>query len=149
MTSRYRPKRNPTRHHGEASGFTLIELVITIAIVGILMAIAIASYEYAMVKTRRGAAQSCLTEAAQYMERAYTTSFDYTTAGTGFPTLPCTTDQSLTPHYDFTAPVLTATTFTLQAAPKGRQVSADNVCGTMKIDEKGRKTASISTGSCW
>ena len=136
------------RGGASAAGFTLIELVITIAVVGILMAIAIESYEFAMVKTRRGAAQSCLTEAAQFMERVYTTTMSYESV-TAFPALACKSDASLTPHYSFPDPTVTASTFTLTAIPQGRQATADTQCGTMTINERGRKTASITTGTCW
>ena len=54
--------------------------MIVVAIAGILMAIAVASYEFAVVKSRRSAAQGCLTEAAQYMERYYTTKLSYVDA---------------------------------------------------------------------
>src|SRR5687768_16263969 len=58
-------------------GFTLIELLVTCACVAILAAIAVTSYEFAVIKTRRGAAQACLTDSAQFMERWYTTRLTY------------------------------------------------------------------------
>jgi type IV pilus assembly protein PilE len=123
------------------AGFTLIELAITCLVVAILAAMAVASYEYATVKARRGSAQACLTESAQFMERYYTTNMSY--AGATLPA--CSTD--VTAHYDigFSAGP-TAGTFTVQAAPKGRQAVAETVCGTMTIDQVGRKTP---TANCW
>ena len=52
-----------------AAGFSLIELMVAVAIVAILVAVAVGSYDFAMVKTRRGVAKACLANGAQYMER--------------------------------------------------------------------------------
>ncbi len=131
-----------------SGGFTLIELMVTVAIVGILMAIAVSSYEFATVKTRRGAAEGCLLEAAQYMERYYTTNLTYTDA-----TIPtCTTD--VTPHYTVAfSGTPDAKTYTLLATPVAgsRQESADAKCAALGVNQAGTKTASGPAGvaGCW
>ena len=148
-------KESARAHSGRATGgFTLIELMITVAIVGILMAIAISSYEFARIKTRRGAAESCLTEWAQYMERFYTTNITYLDSSGNpapDPLLPCKAD--LSQSYSFTVPTNTATTFVIQAAPILRQLAKDTLCGTMTIDNAGRKTVSGTSSAdvkqCW
>ena len=61
-------------------GFTLIELMIVIAIVGILAVIAVSTYQDQIVKSRRAAAAACLQEGAQFMERYYTTNLTYVNA---------------------------------------------------------------------
>ena len=62
---------------GHALGFTLIEVMITVAIIAVLTAIAYPSYESHVTKTRRAAAAGCLLERAQFMERFYTTNLSY------------------------------------------------------------------------
>ena len=78
----------PRPHRG--AGFTLTELMITVAIVGILASIAYPSYQDSVRKSRRGDAKAALMENAGFMERYYSTNFRYTaTAGTaGCPALP-------------------------------------------------------------
>jgi type IV pilus assembly protein PilE len=53
-------------------GFTLIEIMVVVAIIAILAAIALPSYSEYMARTRRGTAASCLLEVGQLVERHYT-----------------------------------------------------------------------------
>src|SRR5689334_7187734 len=71
------------KNRKKQDGFTLLELMIVVGIVAALAAMALAGYGFATKKTRRAAAQGCLTEAAQQMERFYTTNMTY--AGAGLP----------------------------------------------------------------
>lgn len=126
----------------KATGFTLIELMVVVAIIGILMALAVVSYDWVMVKSRRGAAQGCLIEAAQVMERGYTLNMTY--SGAAYPNLACSND--LAGYYNFSLDgAATATTYTLQAIPTSSQ--HDNKCGTLKITNTGVKTP--ATEGCW
>lgn len=135
--------RLPARSHASCVwGFTLIELLITLACVAVLVSIAVASYEFAVVKTRRGAAQACLTDSAQFMERWYTTNLTY--AGAPDPT--CGTEVG-----DYYAIAFSgtpdATSYTLQIVPQGRQAEAETRCGTMTVNQAGQKSA--ATTECW
>ena len=70
------------------SGFSLIELMIAVAVIAILAAIAMPMYQQHVVKTRRGAAAACLMEMAQFMERYHTSEMTY--AGASLPDTTCT-----------------------------------------------------------
>ena len=78
-SSNQRIRRSPgsPRVPRTAHGFSLIELMIVVLVLGVLMAIAYPSYEAHVTKTRRAVAASCALEAAQFMERFYTTNMSY------------------------------------------------------------------------
>ncbi len=78
-------------------GFTLIELMITVIIIGIIAAIALPSYQEQVRKTRRTNAQADLLELAAYMERHYGENFSYTAAALPFNESPKEGDSK---YYD-------------------------------------------------
>ncbi len=132
--------RSGSRRLPRWSGFTLIELVIAIAIVAILAAIAIPAYTDQMRKSRRGQAKADLVEYAQMAERWHTTNNTY--VGWSPPTT--SSPRTGTAHYTLAASALTATTFTLTATPSSTAQTGDR-CGTLTINQAGRKTHSIGT----
>ena len=131
-------------------GFTLIEVMIVVAIIGILAAIAYPSYQNQVQKTRRADAKASLMELAQFMERNYSTSgaYDMKSDGTAFTTLPFdeSPKDSGTKFYDLTF-VADDQTFTLSAAPKNGQ--EDDACGTLTINQIGTKDSDDSNENCW
>ena len=138
------------------SGFTLIELMIAVAIIAVLSAIAYPSYQAHIVKTRRVAASGCLLEAAQFMERFYTTNLKYDTdrsgAAVALPALQCNRD--LQAFYTVGLRSTSASAYVVEAVPKGVQLAKDSACGTLAVDQTGAKfergTESSAAGSvCW
>lgn len=131
-----------------SSGFTLIELMIVVAVIGILGAIAYANYSDSVVKSRRAAAAACLLETSQYMERYYTTKLSY--VGAAPPAQEC--QSEMTDHYTIGLDgTPTATAYRVQAAPKGQQLAKDTKCGTLGLNQQGARSQA-STGTvayCW
>lgn len=132
------PDRVRPVHLGKASaGFTLVELMVVVAIVAILAAIAYPNYADQVAQGRRATAASCLVEVAQVLERRYTTGFDYS-AGAD-PQLGCMND--LANFYNFNIN-RDQRTYTLAAEPIGGQARDNSRCGTLGINQAGAKTSS-------
>ena len=137
----------PATFNKAIAGFTLIELMVVVAVVAILSAIAIPAYQDSVRKARRAQAKADIVEYAGLAERWRTANNTYA----GFP-LPYTVSprEGGTTHYNLTpTPFTAANAFTITATPAGRQ-TADR-CGTISLSNTGEKTksGSASLAECW
>lgn len=124
-------------------GFTLIELMITVAIIGILASIAYPSYTDFITRSNRSEGQRELLRYANLQEQVYVDSRFYAAnmKGLGKSTVTIKTNSE---NYIISVSDQTATTFTLKAEAQNNQTS-DTGCTTLTVDEIGTKTPTI----CW
>lgn len=128
------------------NGFTLIELMITVAIIGILAAIAYPSYQQYVISSARAEAMTALLDAASKQEQFYSDNRQYTTsmANLGVNTA---TESGL---YTLSATV-NGQSFVITATPASGVALQDGECTTLTINEVGVKGATGSGGvnTCW
>lgn len=141
------PTRTRGRNRSRASGFTLIEVMIVVAVIAILAAIALPSYQEYVRRGYRSEARAGLLQAAQWMERAATATGVYPTA------LPDALTAVPSARYAVgLADGNSNAAFTLDAAPQGSQ-QADK-CGTLTYAHTGLRGAAGTTSGdlvaeCW
>lgn len=139
--------------------FTLIELMITVAIVGILASIAYPSYQDSVMKSRRADAKGVLLGLANAMERHLTETNSYlgaagtqaTPANTGTPWIYSVPAETLK-FYGITINAATANTYTLRATPGDPQ--ANDKCGSLTVTQTGVKgitgqSSGVTVADCW
>ena len=145
-----------TKSRCHQSGFNLIELMVVLLVVAILTAVAYPAYISYMTRSRRAAAEACLSNYATYMERFYTTNlrYDQDTLGNSvtLPTLDCATSQNTGAYYNYSfedAP--TQSTYTVKAVPTGVQQTRDTKCGTLTLDQTGQRgdSGTGAVSQCW
>ncbi|WP_295802713.1 type IV pilin protein [uncultured Microbulbifer sp.] len=132
-------------------GFTLIEVMIVVAIIGIISAIAYPSYMESVRKSNRADGKAALNDVAQRLQRCFTAYSSYTHANCGVgQTLDGGSVSSGEGMYTVTGAVA-ATTFTLTAAPvAGTTQAGDSKCGSLTLTQAGVKGASGPQGTeCW
>jgi len=133
-------------------GFTLIELMIVVAIIGILAAIALPQYSDYVTRSRRIDGQSTLLQVAQELERCYTQFSAYNNNSCSVVTASAVSQASPEGFYLVTATgaALSASAFTLTATPQGAQASNDTDCTTLTLTHLGVQGATgADTSRCW
>jgi type IV pilus assembly protein PilE len=140
----FAPVGSGRRHVRRAAGFTLIELIVAVAIIGILATIAYPAYQQQIRKSRRAEAQSFLMSVAARQQQFLldTRAYAATVSGVGVPV-----PSAVGAHYTLTLAVAAGPppSYTLTATPLAAQ--AYETCGALSIDQAGAKTA--ATGGCW
>jgi type IV pilus assembly protein PilE len=128
-------------------GVTLVELLITVTIVGILAAVAYPSYQTYVARANRAEAEGILMENAQFLERNYTTAnrYDQDSAGNATALQFAASPKTGTAKYSIAATYGTAPaqTYTLTATPTG-SMTGDS-CGNLTLDNTGAK----GPDGCW
>ena len=130
-------------------GFTLVELLIVVTIVGLLSAIAYPSYRSYILKSHRADALAALSQNQAMLERCYAQNFSYSASCATLPTFPIVSPQG---YYLVTLSNQSATSFTLTASATGTQ-TADTQCAKLTLDQANQQLATDVTGKqqtvCW
>lgn len=129
----------------KSKGFTLIELMIVVAVVAILAAIALPSYQEQVRKSRRAQARADLAEIVQGLERSFTVNRGYDKYDLPFNQSPREAADGAG-FYGIKIEPKEVTTYKVIATPKGAQAS--DRCGTLSIDNFGNKNSSGTDDAC-
>ncbi len=151
--------KNPTKSRNAQRGFSLIELMIVVAIIAIISAFAYPSYDRYVIKTKRSVAQNALLQVADRQQQFFMDNkrFAADITNLGFPANPYVIDDNGTSTvasdadavYSLSLSNVTATTWTATAAPLNSQLSRDTYCGSLTITQTGAKSKSGASDKCW
>ncbi|TXT40102.1 MAG: type IV pilus assembly protein PilE [Comamonadaceae bacterium] len=151
MTSTFKIGGNmKSKLMARSGGFTLIELMVTVAIIGILVSVAMPSYTEYIQRSHRGNARNTLIQAAQWMERAATASGTYPlTANVPSGILAVEGDR-----YTVAIVSTNGTSYTLTATRRTGTGQAQDKCGDYVLDQANRRTILNNTSgttaeNCW
>ncbi|MCD6039136.1 MAG: pilE 1 [Gammaproteobacteria bacterium] len=129
-------------------GFSLLEILITLVIISIVAGFCIPLYSQHLTNERRLEAKIALEKAAAALEEYYTLHNTYqgaTLENLGFSLL------IVKNNYRLAVMEITDNTFSLRAIPLESQAQEDRVCGTLILNEAGKKdkTGNGKLSDCW
>ena len=142
-------------------GFTLIELMITVAVIGILAAVAYPSYTQYIVRANRSAAQSFMYSVANKQEQYMLDARTYAGALSELNiTVPSEVSSKYTITVSCTMPTVTGTctaatgtpAYVITGTPTGNQATNDTKCGIVTLNQLGAKTeggTASAASDCW
>jgi type IV pilus assembly protein PilE len=154
IVEKSRMPKQTTPPKSAARGFTLIELMITVAIVAILATIASTSYNSQVQKSRRTDARSAVLDLAGREEKLFSTTNAYSAAASDLGYAAVGTPWPInigSNYYNVSVTVGNpATTYVITATPINSQAS-DTQCTTLFVDQTGLQssTGSATTATCW
>jgi len=147
------------RHPRGEHGFTLIELMITVAVIGILAAVAFPSYTQYIVRANRSAAQSFMFTVANRQEQSMLNARSYFAVATGTATewtaASITVPAEVQANYVVTVAsdnTATPPNYTITATPSGVQAQRDTKCANLTLTQagvKGKTGTAPSVSACW
>lgn len=163
MTAFSLDTRLPQMGSRRRSGFTLIEVMITVAVIALLAAIAIPSYDFAIRKARRAEARTALMQMMQLEERYFSVkgtylAFDRTQIMAAAPGSDLTrfiwysSDSPTSSHYELSGVTCGTDCIRLNAAEESSNVAyfKDTECGSYWIQSDGTRGNVPASGSnCW
>ncbi|MCP8463876.1 type IV pilin protein [Pseudomonas sp. ZM23] len=134
----------------KSKGFTLVEMMIVVLILGILAAISYPSYQSYVMRSNRSEAMTMLNEAAARQERFFSQNNQYATTAAQ---LGLTTSNSPNNLYQLVINRPTTSQYTLTAQPIGIQ-ARDTQCGSLTLDQAGTRgaaggTVAATVMNCW
>jgi type IV pilus assembly protein PilE len=143
----------PSVRRYRLAGFSLIELLVVLVIMGVLSAVALPGYTRYVQRGHRTEAMAALLESQHFMERYYSANGQYLSPANAVPLLP----QRLqgipsqgTVRYQLSVREATVKSYVLQAVPEGSM--AGDICGSLTINQTGLRGVLNSTRSvaeCW
>ncbi|NAW33275.1 prepilin-type N-terminal cleavage/methylation domain-containing protein [Halomonas alimentaria] len=128
-------------------GFTLIELMIAVAVIGILASIAYPSYQRYVQDARRTEAKSALLDVAGAMERCRSANFTYTNCTSAEEVLNARNAELDFYTVAIDTDAITRNAFALTATPDSGSAQSSDRCGTLTIDATGNRGA--DDDNCW